>query len=59
MYPFAPLWTLAGVAVCLASIVYYNKMISLFFCGLLVVGYVLVRVAKRTPVGEALTVGRD
>jgi ethanolamine permease len=47
------------VAVCLASIVYYNKMISLLFCGLLVIGYLLLRVAKRAPVGEALTVGRN
>src|SRR5882757_3541056 len=31
-YPLAPIWTLAGVAVCLASIIYYNKIVSMLFC---------------------------
>jgi len=43
LYPFAPIWTLAGVVVCLASIIYYNRLISLIFCGLLGVGYLLLR----------------
>lgn len=47
LYPYAPIWTLAGVAVCLASVVYYNRTISLLFCVLLFLGYLLLRVARR------------
>lgn len=47
LYPFAPVWTLIGVAVCIASIIYYNRTISLFFFGLIVIGYLLLRVVKR------------
>jgi len=46
-YPFAPIWTLAGVAICLASIIYYNRVISMLFCGLLVAGYLLLHMKKR------------
>jgi ethanolamine permease len=46
LYPFAPIWTLAGVGVCLASIIYYNRLISLIFCGLLSVGYLLLRLTR-------------
>lgn len=48
LYPFAPISTLLGVAICLASIIYYNRTISLAFCGLLGVGYVLLRFTRRT-----------
>jgi ethanolamine permease len=47
LYPYAPIWTLVGVAVCLASVVYYNRTISLLFCVLLFLGYLLLRVARR------------
>jgi ethanolamine permease len=57
LYPFTPIWTLIGVAVCLASIVYYNRIISALFCGLLVVGYLLLRIARRTPATEAAPTG--
>ena len=45
-YPFGPIWTLAGVCVCLASIVYNNKTISLIFCGLLAIGYLVVHLTR-------------
>ncbi|MDE1175753.1 MAG: ethanolamine permease [Edaphobacter sp.] len=48
MYPFAPLWTLLGVAICLASIIYYNRTISLVFFGLVGGGYLLLRLVRRT-----------
>ena len=48
LYPFAPIWTLFGVAICLASIVYYNRTVSLLFWCLLAVGYVFLRLTKRT-----------
>lgn len=47
LYPFPPLWTLLGVAVCLASVVFYNRAITAVFCGLLLSGYVLLRVSGR------------
>jgi ethanolamine permease len=46
LYPFGPIWTLAGVCVCLASIVYYNRAISLIFCGLLAIGYLVVHLNR-------------
>ncbi len=54
-YPLAPIWTLAGVAVCLASIIYYNKIVSVLFCALLLMGYLLIRVAKRETVSREAT----
>jgi len=54
-YPLAPIWTLAGVAVCLASIIYYNKIVSVLFCALLLMGYLLIRVAKRAAVSREAT----
>jgi len=47
LYPFSPLWTLAGVGVCLASVLYYNLVISALFLCLLGTGYLLLRLAKR------------
>ncbi|MBS1801120.1 MAG: ethanolamine permease [Acidobacteria bacterium] len=46
LYPLGPIWTLAGVCVCLASIVYNNKAISLIFCGLLAIGYLVVHLTR-------------
>ncbi len=48
LYPFAPIWTLMGTVICLASIVYYNRVISLVFCGFLGIGYLLFRVIRRS-----------
>jgi ethanolamine permease len=48
LYPFPPLWTLLGVTVCLASVVFYNKIIAAIFCALLAVGYLLLRLSGRT-----------
>ena len=50
LYPFSPLWTLLGGGVCLASVVYYNRMISLIFCCVVGAGYVLLRLTRRTVV---------
>jgi ethanolamine permease len=47
MYPFAPLWTLLGVTVCLASVVYYNRLIAAIFLGTVIAGYLLLRVTGR------------
>ncbi|ADV81016.1 ethanolamine permease [Terriglobus saanensis] len=47
LYPFSPLWTLAGVGVCLASVIYYNLVIAALFVCLLAAGYLLLRLAKR------------
>jgi ethanolamine permease len=47
LYPFSPLWTMAGVSVCLASVIYYNLVIAGLFVCLLGTGYLLLRLAKR------------
>jgi len=57
LYPFTPIWTLIGVAVCLASIMYYNKIISLLFVGLLVAGYIVFRLMRRETAQEAVSAG--
>jgi ethanolamine permease len=38
-YPFVPLWALCGALVCLASVVWYNRAVSLLFLLLLAIGY--------------------
>jgi ethanolamine permease len=48
LYPFSPLWTLLGTGICLASVVYYNRAISLIFCVIVGSGYVLLRLTRRT-----------
>ena len=57
LYPLTPIWTLIGVAVCLASIMYYNKTISLLFFGLLVAGYIAFRLIRRETAQEAVSAG--
>ena len=61
LYPFSPIWTLLGVGVCLASIVYYNRMISLIFCCAVGAGYVLrahgARLLREERMSFAHTIG--
>ena len=45
LYPFAPIWTLICAGVCIASLVYYNRLIALLFVGLLAIGYVGLRLS--------------
>lgn len=47
LYPFSPIWTLLGVFVCLASVVYYNRVISAVFCCVVGAGYVLLQLTRR------------
>ncbi|HEU5340901.1 ethanolamine permease [Edaphobacter sp.] len=47
LYPFAPIWTLLCAGICIASLVYYNRLIALMFVGLLVVGYLGLRLSWR------------
>jgi len=47
LYPFAPIWTLVCAGICIASLVYYNRLIALMFVGLLVVGYLGLRLSWR------------
>ena len=47
LYPFAPAWTLLGVAVCLASVVIYNMLIAGLFAGVMTAGYVLFHLSRR------------
>ena len=47
LYPYAPVWTLICAGVCIASVVYYNRLIALLFVGLLVAGYVALRLSWR------------
>ena len=44
-YPFAPIWTLLCAGVCIASLVYYNRLIATLFVGLLAVGYLALRLS--------------
>ncbi|SFV13125.1 ethanolamine permease [Pseudoduganella namucuonensis] len=39
MYPWFPLFALAGAVVCLVTMVYYNFLVALIFAGLLLAGY--------------------
>ena len=47
LYPFPALWTLLGSAVCLASIAWYNRGLTLAFALVLAFGYVAVRPRRR------------
>ncbi|RRA49714.1 ethanolamine permease [Acidipila sp. EB88] len=46
-YPLLPLWALAGSAVCLASLLWYNHVVSVLFVALLALGYLYFRIAGR------------
>jgi ethanolamine permease len=43
LYPLLPIWTLIAAGICLASLIYYNRLIAMLFAGLLVVGYLGLR----------------
>lgn len=45
LYPFAPIWTLVCASICIASLVYYNRLIATLFVGLLAVGYLGLRLS--------------
>lgn len=52
LYPFAPIWTLICASICIASLVYYNRLIATLFVGLLTLGYLGLRLSwhgKRQP----------
>lgn len=46
-YPFAPIWTLVCAGVCIASLVYYNRLIATLFVALLSAGYLGLRLSWR------------
>jgi ethanolamine permease len=46
-YPYMPAWTLFSASIALASLVYYNRLVSALFVLLLVVGYLLYRLRCR------------
>jgi ethanolamine permease len=46
LYPFSPLWALLCACVCLASVIYSAQLIAVLFFGLLIAGYVSLRLAK-------------
>jgi ethanolamine permease len=48
-YPFMPAWTLLCAAIALASLVFYNHVVSLLFVALLAAGYVVFRLQGRLP----------
>jgi ethanolamine permease len=47
LYPFAPVWTLACTAVCIASLVYFNRLVAVLFACLLAIGYLGLRLSWR------------
>lgn len=47
LYPFAPIWTLICASICIASLVYYNRLIATLFVGLLAIGYLGLRLSWR------------
>ena len=47
LYPFAPLWTLLCAGICIASLVYYNRLIATLFVALLSAGYLGLRLNWR------------
>jgi ethanolamine permease len=47
LYPFAPIWTLLCAGICIASLVYYNRLIATLFVALLAVGYLGLRLRWR------------
>lgn len=45
LYPFAPIWTLLCAGICIASVVYYNRLIASLFVALLALGYLGLRLS--------------
>ena len=52
-YPWLPAWTLVCSAICMVSLIYYNRVVSLLFAGVLLGGYVCFRFAGRPSVVES------
>jgi ethanolamine permease len=46
-YPWLPAWTLLCCVVCLLSLIYYNRVVSLLFAGILLIGYLCFRLAGK------------
>lgn len=47
LYPLLPLWALLCAVVCLASLIYYNRLIAALFTALLLLGYLALRLGWR------------
>jgi len=47
LYPFSPIWTLFCATICIASVAYYNRLITVLFLGLVLAGYVVLRLTLR------------
>jgi ethanolamine permease len=43
LYPYLPIWTLICACICMASLIYYNRLIAMLFAGLLAAGYLGLR----------------
>ena len=52
-YPWLPLWALLCAAVCMVSLVWYNRLVSLVFVLLLGAGYVGSRAVQGRPLPSA------
>jgi len=59
LYPFAPIWTLICAGVCIASLVYYNRLIALLFVALLTVGYLGLRLKWRKSSSQSFATVLD
>ena len=46
-YPVLPAWALGSAMLCLAALVFYNRVVSLLFLGLLALGYGCFRLTHR------------
>ncbi len=62
-YPWLPLWALFCSAVCMGSLVFYNRMVALLFLFLLALGYTIFRMTHRPvrlsqPPGLAIEINR-
>lgn len=55
LYPYAPLWTLFCAVICLASVAYYNRLITTLFLALLVLGYIPLHFQLRRKQQDALS----
>lgn len=47
LYPFSPIWTLLCATICIASVAYYNRLITVLFLGLVLAGYIVLRLTLR------------
>ncbi len=58
LYPYSPLIALAGVLVCLFSMIFYNLVIAGLFAGILVLGYVYFQLTHRNRAKPIPSVAR-